>query len=75
MPGYIDKSLHKFHHSSPLCKNNSPHQCRIPQYGARIKYVKDEDITSELDKDEKKKYSRLLEQCYAMLGLYTVPCS
>ena len=60
MSGYIDKYLHKFQHSSPLRKQNNHHQCRIPQYGSRIKYTLDDDTTSELGKDERTKVQNIV---------------
>ena len=59
MPGYIKKSLYKLQHYSPLCKYNSPNQWRRPQYGTIIKYAPDDDITSELGKDEKTKVQHI----------------
>ena len=54
MPVCIDKAIHNFQYSSPICKQNIPHQWRIPQYGSIIQYAPDDNTTSELGKDEKK---------------------
>ena len=74
MLGYIDKSLHKFQHLSPLIKQNSPHQWRRPQYGARIQYAPDGDTTSELGKYEKK-FQKIVETLLYYDQAVYLPCS
>ena len=69
MPVCIDKAIHNFQYSSPICKQNIPHQWRIPKYGARIKYAPGYEITFEIVKDEEQKSRLLLEHSCTILGL------
>ena len=54
MPGYIQKALIKFKHEKPKKTQNSPHPHVLPQYGTKIQYAKDEEISEPLSKEETK---------------------
>ena len=54
MPGYIQKTLIKFKHETPNKIQNSPHPHVIPQYGTKIQYAKEEEISQPLSKEETK---------------------
>ena len=60
MPGCIENSLHKLQHSSSLYQHNITHQCRRPQYSARIQYALDDDTNSEIYKDDKTKVQHIV---------------
>jgi hypothetical protein len=54
MPGYIQEGLIRFKHKILDKIQNSPHPHVIPQYGAKTKYTKEEDVSPPLSKEETK---------------------
>ena len=49
MPGYIAAALHRFQHSLPTAKEDSPHAWIDPTYGAPIQLAPLEDTSPRLD--------------------------
>jgi hypothetical protein len=54
MPEYFQKALTRFNHKTPTEIQNSPHLHVIPQYGAKMQYVKDNNLSQPLSKEETK---------------------
>jgi hypothetical protein len=54
MPGYLPNALLRFNHPTPKKKQNSPHPHVIPQYGTKIQYASDANISPPLNKEETK---------------------
>jgi hypothetical protein len=54
MQGYLQKALTRFKHKTPDKIQNSLHPDVILQYGAKIQYAKDKDISLQLSKEETK---------------------
>ncbi len=54
MPGYLKKAMIRFKHETPDKIQNSPHPHVIPQYGAKMQYAKDNDVSPPLSKEETK---------------------
>jgi hypothetical protein len=54
MPGYIQKKLLRFKHQTPKAKQNSMHPHVKPQYGAKAKYVTNDDTSPPLTGKEAK---------------------
>ncbi len=52
MLGYIQKALIRFKHETPDKIQKSPHPHVTPQYGAKTQYVKEEDVSPPLSKEE-----------------------
>jgi hypothetical protein len=52
MPGYLQKALTRFKHKTPDEVQNSPDPYVIPQYEAKTQYVKEEDVSPPLSKEE-----------------------
>ena len=57
---YIEKDLQKFQHSSNLRNHNSPPQLRIYQYDTIMQYAPNDETTSKLGKDERKKVQNIV---------------
>jgi hypothetical protein len=43
MPGYVERALQRFNHSTPTRKEDSPHDWTAPTYGSRQQYVTHDD--------------------------------
>ena len=54
MPGYIQKTLECFNHTTPTKPQNSPYPHTRPEYGAKVQYAVSADTTPILGKNEKK---------------------
>ena len=54
MPGYISKALQQVGHERLRRLQNSPHPHVAPTYGAKAQYVEPDEISTLLDKEEKK---------------------
>jgi hypothetical protein len=54
MPRYLPNAPLRFNHPKPKKTQNSPHPHVIPQYGTKIQYASDADISPPLNKEETK---------------------
>ena len=54
MPGYVNMTLTRFKHQTPIQKHDQPYQHVIPNYGAKTQYAVGPDGTSLLKNDNKK---------------------
>jgi hypothetical protein len=54
MLGYVEQALAQFGHDIPKQLQHQPHKHTVPTYGAIVQYVKAEDVTQLLSKEEKK---------------------
>ena len=52
IPGYVENPLQYFKQKRPSRPQHQPYQHTIPAYGAKIKYVKPEDSSQPLTKEE-----------------------
>ena len=43
MPGYVTAAIHKFQHLPPTNKQDAPHPCNLPIYGAHTQYSTPDD--------------------------------
>ncbi len=60
MPGYIEKTLARFNHKAPKKPQHQTHEHTIPVFGATIQYAKQEDVTEQLPKEDKKYIQQVL---------------
>jgi hypothetical protein len=66
MPGYIEKTLARFNHKAPKKPQHQPHEHTIPVFGAAVQYAKQEDVTEQLPKEDK----RYIQQVVGTLLYY-----
>jgi hypothetical protein len=48
MPGYIERTLHRFQHEAPTRPQHSPHSWIAPKYGAATQEAIEEDTSPPL---------------------------
>ncbi len=60
MSGYVYKALARFNHEAPTKPQHQPHEHTIPVFGATVQYVKQEDTTEQLPKEDKKIIQQVL---------------
>jgi hypothetical protein len=60
MPGYIERALSRFQHSKPGKPQDNPYKYLQPEYGARVQYAPDADVSPLLDAAGKKRVQEIL---------------
>jgi hypothetical protein len=60
MPGYVQQALAQFGHLIPKILQHQPHKHTVPTCGATIQYIKDNNATKLLSKEEKKYIQQVL---------------
>lgn len=66
MPGYIERTLHRFHHPAPNKPQHSPHAWTAPHYGAPTQYAESPDTSTPLSASN----TTLLQQILGTLLYY-----
>jgi hypothetical protein len=60
IPGYIERALQRFEHSSPSRPQHAPHAWVKPVYGARMQYAPSDDTSPALDAKDIKRVQEVL---------------
>ena len=60
MPGYIERALARFDHPKPKKPQDNPFKYIAPEYGAKVQYAPEEDLSEPLDENGKKRIQEIL---------------
>ena len=60
IPGYINRALQRFKHPTPARPQHSPHAWQKPDYGAKVQYALEEDLSLPLSPDDTKRVQEVL---------------
>ena len=53
MPGYVSEALARFRHLYTKYVEDQPYAHVVPNYGAKVQYAADEDVSQPATNDEK----------------------